>query len=265
MPFVKLDTGILNSTLWVERECRELFITALLMAEPQEFLSENPQIAVRTLEYTGWKVPPGWYGFVPAAGVGIIRRAIMNQDLGMIALERLCSPDPESRSGEFDGRRMARIDGGYVVLNYMKYRERDYTAADRQRRYRLRKQGVLASETVTRNNGALHRNITQAEAEVEADIKSLKALAAQQAATAPKSKGEILEKLPLRGGGEFEIYASFISELEKIYPGVQVTDTLREMRGWCLGNPDRLKTRRGVKRFITRWLQNEQDKYDDQA
>jgi hypothetical protein len=160
---------------------------------------------------------------------------------------------------------MARIDGGYVVLNYMKYRERDYTAADRQRRYRLRKQGVLASETVTRNNGALHRNITQAEAEVEADIKSLKALAAQQAATAPKSKGEILEKLPLRGGGEFEIYASFISELEKIYPGVQVPDTLRQMRGWCLGNPDRLKTRRGVKRFITRWLQNEQDKYDDQA
>lgn len=172
MAFVKLDTGILNSTLWVERECRELFITALLMAEPQEFLSETPQIAVRSLETTGWMVPPGWYGFVAAAGVGIIRRAIMDQDLGMVALDRLCSPDPESRSGDYEGRRMARIEGGYVVLNYMKYRERDYTAAERQRRYRLKKlnQASTSVNTVTRNDVELRRDITQAEVEVEVEV-----------------------------------------------------------------------------------------------
>jgi hypothetical protein len=247
MPFVKLDTGILNSTLWVERECRELFITALLMAEPQEFLSPNPQIAVRSLEPTGWDVPPGWYGFVPAAGVGIIRRAIMDQDLGMVALERLCSPDPESRSGEFEGRRMARIDGGYIVLNYMKYRERDYTGAERQRRYRLRKNGV------TRNDVEVTRDITQAEVEVKAEVDKTKDSSVAQALH-PTA-------LPLRKGEELKIPETLVQEWSKIYPKVDIPATILEMRGWCLSNPSRLKTRRGALRFVNNWLRTAQEEY----
>lgn len=138
MPFVKLDTGILDSTLWVERECREIFITALLLAEPFELKSPMDQYEVRTLEKTGYRFPPGWYGFVRAAGVGIIRRALVGVEEGMIALEKLCAPDPESRSPDFEGRRMARVDGGYLVINFMHYRDRDYTAAERQNRLRRR-------------------------------------------------------------------------------------------------------------------------------
>lgn len=168
MPFVKLDTGILTSTLWVERECREIFITALLMAEPYETLVPLKQIAVRTLDLTGWEVPPGWYGFVRAAGVGIIRMAIMEQELGLAALERLASPDPQSRSGEFDGRRLVRVDGGYIVLNYIKYRERDYGAAERMRRLRQRRM-TPPSDGVTPNRCDVPPNVTQAEAEAEAE------------------------------------------------------------------------------------------------
>lgn len=172
MPFVKLDTGMLNSTLWVERECRELFITALLMAEPKELTEEAPQIAIRSLEQTGWAVPPGWYGFVAAAGVGIIRRAVMDHDVGLIALEKLGAPDPESRSLEFEGRRLVRVDGGFIVLNYMKYRERDYTTAERSKRYREKK----ASQ---RDSTPPHRDITQAEAEAEVDAEKKKDNAGQ--------------------------------------------------------------------------------------
>lgn len=139
MPFVKLDTGILDSTLWVERECREVFITALLLAEPIELASPVEQIAVRTLEKTGFVVPPGWYGFIRAAGVGILRRALVDIEQGMCALEKLGALDPESRSPDFGGRRLVRVDGGYLVLNYMKYRDRDYSAAERQHRLRLRR------------------------------------------------------------------------------------------------------------------------------
>src|SRR3990167_7998881 len=92
-------------------------------------------------------VPPGWYGFVPAAGIGIIRRALVTDlEAGMVALEQLGSPEPESRSQEFEGRRLVRVDGGYVALNYDKYRERDLSAADRQRRYRIRKAAEKASQ-----------------------------------------------------------------------------------------------------------------------
>lgn len=139
MPFVKLDTGILNSTLWVDRDVTQIFITALLMAEPFEVRSPLEQLEVRSLTFTGFSVPPGWYGLVPAAGVGIIRRALMDQESGYIALEKLGSPETESRSNDFEGRRLVRVDGGYVVLNYMKYRDKDHTAAERQRRMRARR------------------------------------------------------------------------------------------------------------------------------
>ena len=32
------------------------------------------------------------------------------------------------------------------------------------------------------------------------------------------------------------------------------------MRGWCLANPTRRKTRRGVRRFINGWLAKVQDR-----
>ena len=92
--------------------------------------------------------------------------------------------------------------------------------------------------------------------------------AAQQAAP-PKINGvhkdesQLLTKLPLRGGGEFEIRQSLVEEFTPIYPGVDVSRTILEMRGWCLGNAERLKTRRGIKRFINAWLKNEQEKYDN--
>ena len=138
MAFVKLDCGILDSTLWIDREARELFITALLMAEPHELKEKTPQIRVRSLELTGFIIPPGWYGLVSAAGVGIINRAGLDFEIGMLALERLGEPEPDSRTPDFEGRRLVRISGGYIALNFTKYREKDHTSAERSRRYRER-------------------------------------------------------------------------------------------------------------------------------
>src|SRR5579859_3443218 len=108
MAFVKLDCGILNSTLWVDRDAREVFITALLMAVPGELDSPTPQLEVNALKETGWAVPPGWYGLVPAAGIGIVQRCGLDEARGIAALERLGSPEPSSRTREFDGRRLVR-------------------------------------------------------------------------------------------------------------------------------------------------------------
>lgn len=170
MPFVKLDCGMLTSSLWIDREARDIFITALLMAEPWEFLEPQAQISVRDLELTGWMMPPGWYGFARAAGIGIIHQAGMERESGMAALERLSSADHESRSHAFEGRRLVRIDGGYVVLNYMNYRERDETGAERMRRYRAKKKDDIDKKQALRVTGVtLRATVTQAEAEAEED------------------------------------------------------------------------------------------------
>ena len=190
MAFVKLDTGILDSTLWIERDQREIFITALLMAEPREFSEPIRQIKIGELEWTGFEAPPGWYGFVPAASFGIINRAGVEKESGMEALRKLGDPESESRSKDFEGRRMIRMDGGFVVLNYMKYRDKDHTAAERQRRLRARRK-VTGSVTrddeyVTRDatlpervETQQQRNVTQADADADASTKTSRAKAAR--------------------------------------------------------------------------------------
>jgi hypothetical protein len=165
MPFVKLDVAILDSTLWLDAAASRIFLTALLMATPWDTATPMEQIAVRSLKRTGFVVPPGWYGFVPAAGIGIIRRALVPEAEGYAALEVLGSPDEESRSHEFEGRRIVRVDGGFLILNFMKFRERDHTAAERMRRCRDRKKVTDVRRDVT----DVRRNVTHAEAQADTD------------------------------------------------------------------------------------------------
>ena len=163
MPFVKLDCKILDSTLWLDIDASRIFITALLMAAPWDTETAMPQLDVNTMKPNGWQVPAGWYGLVPAAGPGIVRRAGLEIKAGMAALARLGAPEPESRSPSYGGRRLVRIDGGYVVLNYMHYREKDLTGAERTRRWREKNK----DNSVTRHGDAVTAgdgvNVTQAE------------------------------------------------------------------------------------------------------
>lgn len=166
MPFVKLDCGILDSTIWFDRNAREIFLTALLMAGPMKFEDAIAEISVRSTEPTGWSAPAGEYGFVAAASSGIIRRAGLELEDGLAAMERLAAPDENSRTPDFEGRRLVRVDGGYIVLNYMTYRDKDYTTAERSRRYRKNKKSRHG--VASQDHGVTGRDITQAEAEAEA-------------------------------------------------------------------------------------------------
>lgn len=71
----------------------------------------------------------------------------------------------------------------------------------------------------------------------------------------------VVETLPLLDGSAFEIRENFLKELEPLYPDVDPLATIREMKGWLIGNPTRRKRPTGIKRFITTWLKNEQDKH----
>lgn len=114
MPFVKLDSGILDSTLWLsDSETRVVFITMLAMARSD--------------------------GLVRATAPGIARRANLSLTTVRSAIEELEAPDPDSRSLNDEGRRVRRVDGGFQVINYTKYRQKDHTNADRQARHRAKK------------------------------------------------------------------------------------------------------------------------------
>lgn len=72
--------------------------------------------------------------------------------------------------------------------------------------------------------------------------------------------GEVIERIPLNTGEEFEVRQSYVDELKRLYPSVDVPQTLREARGWCLAKPERCKTQRGIRTFINGWMTREQNR-----
>ena len=67
-------------------------------------------------------------------------------------------------------------------------------------------------------------------------------------------------EIPLNDNTSFPVYRRDADEYAALYPAVDIDQELRNIRGWCLANPSRRKTKRGVKAFINSWLSRSQDK-----
>lgn len=111
--YVKLFGSILQSSVWAESpSTRLVWITMLLLADED--------------------------GFVKGVESAIARSAAVSKEECRVALNILEAPDLESQSQEWAGRRVEKVEGGWQVLNYTKYREyrtrEQVKAADRQRR-----------------------------------------------------------------------------------------------------------------------------------
>ncbi len=59
---------------------------------------------------------------------------------------------------------------------------------------------------------------------------------------------------------EYPIYQADVDEWSELYPSVDVMQQLRNMKGWLNSNPTKRKTKKGILRFITGWLQKEQNR-----
>lgn len=72
--------------------------------------------------------------------------------------------------------------------------------------------------------------------------------------------GEALIFLPLNDNTAYSIFQDDVDGFKTLYPAVDVIQSLRAMKGWLEANPQRKKTRRGIRRFINSWLSREQDR-----
>ncbi len=71
---------------------------------------------------------------------------------------------------------------------------------------------------------------------------------------------DVFIALTLNTGKLYDIPKSDLEIYRKLYPAVDIEQELRNMKGWCYSNPEKRKTRTGIKAFITRWLSKEQNK-----
>jgi hypothetical protein len=139
--FTKLDSGIVDSTLWMkENDVLRVWIALLAKCDA--------------------------YGFVRAAVPSMAHLCFTTIERFEQIIDELCAPDPHSRSHDNEGRRLQVIEGGWCILNYIRYRDlmqrKAQSHAERQNAYRkrLKERDSIVTPPVTRD--------TEAEAEAEA-------------------------------------------------------------------------------------------------
>lgn len=113
--YVKLYSTIITSSIWLESHATlRVWITMLTLADRR--------------------------GEVSGSIGGLAHIANVTREECVAALELFMSPDPDSRTPEHEGRRIEKIDGGWLVLNAEKYRdlrtETQVEWAERKKRWR---------------------------------------------------------------------------------------------------------------------------------
>ena len=124
MPYTKLDSGLIYSTVWREpHTTRIVWVTMLAMADR--------------------------HGEVMASVPGLADASRVTRKECEAALRAFLAPDPDSRTPDYQGRRIEKIPGGWVLLNHAAHRGRGDSedrltkAAARQKRWRERQKASL--------------------------------------------------------------------------------------------------------------------------
>lgn len=70
---------------------------------------------------------------------------------------------------------------------------------------------------------------------------------------------DVLITFVLNDKSEYPITQTKVDEWQSLFPAVDIMEQLRKAKSWCIDNPTRRKTKRGILSFINRWLCKEQD------
>lgn len=196
--YTKLFNSIVTSTIWTEDDkTRIVWITMLAIADQN--------------------------GEVQASIPGLARLAAVSISDAEMAIAKFLGPDPYSRTPDNDGRRIAKIDGGWELLNHAKYRrmaslaEAKEANAERQRRHR------------ERNASVTHRNATVTpqtdKAEAEADTKENKSGKAASATKSPYCFPDLFSENRKR---TFLLWAEHKAEMGQTYGPTGWNEMLRK-------------------------------------
>ena len=75
----------------------------------------------------------------------------------------------------------------------------------------------------------------------------------------PEATEPIFIELILNTGQMYPVTQRQVDNWKQLYPGVDIEQALRSMAGWLEGNPTKRKTKRGIVRFVTSWLDRDQN------
>ena len=147
--FTKLWSEITDSSIWNEDDkTRIVWITMLARMGPD---------------------------YVVRASVGgLAHLARVKKEDCIKSLQILSDPDPDSRTSDFEGRRVEKVEGGFFIINGKRWREQQTAESRREymreymQRYRAKGKGVKNVKNVKNELAVLGQEEAEEEAEAEA-------------------------------------------------------------------------------------------------
>ena len=149
--FTKLFASIITSSIWSEDDkTRICWITVLALTNRD--------------------------GVCKSALPGLAALARLSVEDTRKAIAKLEAPDPDSRTPDHDGRRIKRVDGGWIVLNHAKYREHqgrqvsDDPRRVYQREWMRRKRSGECQQPVSTSVNGINKDVNAVNASASASV-----------------------------------------------------------------------------------------------
>lgn len=243
--YAKLFSSILDSSIWCESlPVKVLWISMLARADRG--------------------------GVVIASVPGLAKLAGISTKECRDGLERLSSPDPESGTKDFGGRRIMEVDRGWVILNYVKFRDmksdEEIREKVRVRVHNFREKHKTDVTDVTLCN-ALYPSVTESNdiADADTDTKAVKEkdfCSEVKKRTSEQNYSPVVMTLPCVGTGDHEwpVTEAMLTKWSEAFPGIDCAQETRKMLLWLESNPKKKKTYSGMGRFALGWLGGAQNK-----
>lgn len=209
--YAKLFGDIVDSSIWNEEpEICKVFVTMLALCDRDGYIRGSP----------------GW----------LADKAKVRLDVCERSLKKFEAPDPTSRTPDNDGRRIERLPDGWLILNYIAFRDRltddqrHSSSRDRVRKHRETYK-MLQGNNLNQNT-MLH------------DVTRVTSASASVSVSEKKKKGG--------AGGNKLSDGEFLSALKgnPAFSHVDLNHELSKMDAWLMAHPGRQKTRR----FVVAWL-----------
>lgn len=96
--------------------------------------------------------------------------------------------------------------------------------------------------------------------QMNADVTVIQSNTKSNANNSTESQAPSVLTLTLNDGSEYPIAQTEVDEWQAAFPNVDVMQQLQAMKLWCKDNPKKRKTKNGIRRFVTNWLDREQNR-----
>ena len=161
------------------------------------------------------------------------------------------------RRGMFD----KEIFDKYHVLTSRGIQKRYFDAVSRRKILEVRKDILLVDVyQICKNVNIEFKNVNISSKNADSGEQSKVKKSKEKNIYSTEPQAPSVLTMTLNDGTEYGLSQSDIDEWQEAFPNVDVVRQLHAMKLWCKDNQKKRKTKNGIRRFITNWLDREQNR-----